>query len=335
MRGIFLSLFTLLLARVGGCGHQSIFNAAGPASQKIANLFIWVLAVFLIITCVMWALIVMLVGRPRGNFQEHAPVRIGGGHAWVLGGGFAFPAVILFIVFISGLAIMSDFPIHDGPKTAPEIRIVGHQWWWQVEYLEGSVDQHFTTANEIHIPVGRPVDIALASTDVIHSFWVPELHGKVDLIPGQQNSIRIQADRPGAFRGQCAEYCGAQHAHMILLVIADPPEQFESWLSRQRAVAASPTEADAIAGQHVFENRPCGLCHTVRGTEAQGRVGPDLTHFGSRQRLAANMLPNDPADLEAWVTHAQSLKPASYMPNITDFNGLQLREIVAYLQQLK
>ena len=192
-----------------------------------------------------------------------------------------------------------------------------------------------TTANEIHIPVGRPVNIDLASSDVIHSFWVPALHGKVDLIPSMTNRIRIEADQPGVYRGRCAEYCGAEHAHMLLLVVADPPDRFERWLADQRKPGAEPQTDQQTEGQQLFLNGPCANCHTVAGTLAQGKVGPDLTHFGSRKALAANSFENNPANLEAWITHAQSLKPAAAMPDITEFNGHDLQAVTAYLRNLR
>jgi cytochrome c oxidase subunit 2 len=215
-----------------------------------------------------------------------------------------------------------------------EILVTGHQWWWQVRYKEGELSTQALTANEIHIPTGRAVDIDLTSVDVIHSFWVPTLHGKVDLIPGQLNRIRIQADHPGVFRGQCAEYCGEQHAHMILLVVAQTPDDFERWLDTQRKPGAEPATAQQQHGRDVFLSHACVVCHTIRGTGALATVGPDLTHIGSRLGIAANALPNNDANLSAWVTHAQSLKPGSAMPNLTQFSGEELRDLVAYLRNL-
>jgi cytochrome c oxidase subunit 2 len=217
----------------------------------------------------------------------------------------------------------------------PDIRMVGHQWWWQVEYVKGGPPQYMMTANELHIPVGRPVDIDLTSYDVIHSFFVPTLHGKVDLIPGQVNRIRIEADHAGVYQGRCAEFCGAQHAQMGFLVIADAPANYEAWLARQGEDAEQPATGQQRHGQQLFLSRACSLCHTIRGTLANGRVGPDLTHIGSRAGLASNTLANNTANLEAWVTHAQSLKPEVVMPDVTEFKGDELRDLVAYLQQLR
>jgi len=266
----------------------------------------------------------------------HQPWNTGGGQRWILIGGFAIPFIVLSGVFVFAMERMNDFPLRDDKvQGSPEIVVAGHQWWWEIQYVGGPPNQQFTTANEIHIPVGRPVDIALESRDVIHSFWVPELHGKVDLIPGQTNFIRIEASRPGNYTGECGEYCGAEHARMRLLVVADPPEAYEAWKNAQLKPAAPPTDEEAARGEQVFLGTACALCHKVRGTPAGGLIGPDLTHMASRQGIGANYYQNNIANLEAWVTHAQSLKPAAVMPNLTEYNGTDLRALVAYLRQLK
>jgi cytochrome c oxidase subunit 2 len=324
-----------LLLLLAGCGRQSSLSPHGPAARQIGNLEWAVLILFCVVTVVMWALIAIVISRPRGSLAEHAPFNVGGGLKWIFIGGFAIPALILAGVYISGLDVLSSFPMHDGAILMPaQIKITGHQWWWEVEYLEGPLQGHFTTANEIHIPAGQPVDIDLTSIDVIHSFWVPSLHGKVDLIPGVMNRIRIQANRVGEYRGQCAQYCGEEHAKMILLVVAQRPDQFRDWLANERKDAAAPVTAEQKQGQQVFLSHACMLCHTIRGTLAQGQVGPELTHLASRKMIASNLLPNDTADLAAWSTHAQSLKPGVLMPNLTEFNGLELNDLVAYLQSL-
>jgi cytochrome c oxidase subunit 2 len=227
---------------------------------------------------------------------------------------------------------MGDNETHAGP---PAITVIGHQWWWEIHYQIGGVEQHVVDANELHLPAGRPVDIELRTHDVIHSFWVPRLHGKVDLVPGFANRIRIQADQPGVYRGECAEYCGPQHAHMILLVDVQPQAEFDAWLGRARQPAAPPVSEAAAHGQQVFMSNACILCHTIRGTAAHGLVGPDLTHLAARQGIAANSFPNRTAFLESWVTHAQTMKPDAQMPDITAFNGDDLRALVTYLEGLK
>jgi cytochrome c oxidase subunit 2 len=319
----------------GWNAEQSIFDPGGPGAGTLANLSGFVLLLFIGITVAMWILIYWAARRRRGTFEEHAPYDVGGGQGWLLIGGFLIPALILAVVFVLGLRTMTAFPLHDGEHRKPEIRIIGRQWWWEIHYLDDSPHQRLVTANEIHIPTGRPVEFELESADVIHSFWIPKLHGKVDLVPGLHNRIRLQADRPGAYHGECAEFCGAQHAHMRLLVVAEPPERFAEWLELQRAPGAMPSSPEAVHGQELFVTRACGLCHTIRGTDALGGVGPDLTHLASRRGIAANSLPNDTAHLAAWVTHAQAFKPGAQMPNVTQFTGEELRALVAYLQQLR
>jgi cytochrome c oxidase subunit II len=315
--------------------QQRILAPAGPAAQSLAHLGWFVLMLSLGVLVVMWFLIALVLTRPRGNLRDHAPADTGGGQKWIFWGGFVFPALVLAAMYVASLDSMSAFPLNKGMKTQAQIHVIGHQWWWEVHYLYGPVHDHFITADEIHLPVGTPVDIDLDSDDVIHSFWVPALHGKVDMIPGDHNRIRVEADRPGTFRGQCAEYCGAEHATMILTVVAQSPADFQAWLAHSRQPAAEPGTDEEVAGQKVFMAAACALCHTVGGTMAQGTVGPDLTHIGSRQKIASNWLDNDKANLAAWITHAQSLKPEVSMPNVTAFSGEQLNDLVVYLQSLK
>jgi cytochrome c oxidase subunit 2 len=332
-------LLAALAPLLTGCDSvQSMFNAQGPAAHQIANLSIGMTVVFLVATAVMWGLIGWAAVKRRGTLEEHAPVDAGGGQGWIAVGGLAVPLIVLCVFFVLGLRLMASFPIHDGMNMKalpPDILITGHQWWWQVQYIDGPDDEHFTTANEIHIPANQPVTIELKTADVIHSFWVPSLHGKVDLIPGHPNFIRIEASHPGNFAGQCAVYCGEEHARMRLLVVAQAPENYQAWREDMLKPASEPTTPEAMAGENLFLGGPCSMCHTVRGTIAGGRVAPDLTHLASRQFIAANVYPNNTGNLEAWVTHAQSLKPDCQMPDITQFTGIQLRELVAYLQQLK
>jgi cytochrome c oxidase subunit 2 len=335
-RALLLLLAAAALASACG-GPQPIMGPAGPAARDIAHLGWFVLITFGAVTVVMWILIFWVGLRRTGTLDEHAPWDAPGARRWIHWGGITVPIVILGVIFVDTLVVLGRFP-HEATHAIdvpPQITIVGHQWWWEVQYQIGDTHEHVVGANEVHIPAGRPIDIALVTRDVIHSFWVPQLHGKVDLIPGQVNQIRIQADRPGVYRGECAEYCGPQHAHMILLVKAESQADFDAWLGRERQPAGPPADALAARGQQVFLDGPCITCHTVRGTRAQGLVGPDLTHLASRDGIAANAYPNTTAYLEAWVTHAQSLKPYAQMPNITAFTGDDLRALVTYLRGLK
>jgi cytochrome c oxidase subunit 2 len=326
----------LSLAVLCACNTpQSSMNPAGPAGRSLAQIGWVTYLLFGIIAFAMWALLVWACVRKRGSLAEHEPWDTGGGQNWIFLGGLVFPLIVLSGMFVFAMERMSEFPIHPSTNITPEIRIVGHQWWWQVEYLQGGPSQEFQTANEIHIPTGRPVDVILETADVIHSFWIPALHGKVEMIPGQPNFIRLQADHPGNYDGECAEFCGEQHAHMRLLLVAQSPADYEAWRSAQLKPATVPSTPEAMHGQDVFNNTACALCHTVRGTVAQGKVAPDLTHLASRQYIAANSYRNDKADLEAWATHAQSLKPGVLMPDLPAYNGKDIRALVAYLQGLK
>jgi cytochrome c oxidase subunit 2 len=332
-----LSSVAAMLAAAACSGVQPIFAPGGPQARSIADLGWFVLIIFSAVSVIMWALIFWIASRRRGTLAEHAPYDAPSDKRWIVIGGFLIPAAILCLIFVATLKTMRMFPmgdheIHAGP---PAITITGHQWWWQIEYQIGGVNQHVVDANELHIPAGEPVDIALRTRDVIHSFWIPRLHGKVDLVPGFDNRIRIQADQPGLYRGECGEYCGPQHAHMILLVDVQAPADFDAWLAQARQPAAAPADAFATRGQQVFMSSACVLCHTIRGTNAQGLVGPDLTHFGRRRGVASNSYPNSTAYLESWVTHAQTMKPNAQMPDITAFTGDDLRALVAYLEGLK
>ena len=314
---------------------QSTLHPAGRASGILAQLG-WIVYILLgAISIIMWILLAWACVRKKGSLDSHEPWHEGGGQPWILIGGFAIPFVVLCSLFVLAMERMSQFPVHDHHEVNPEIQIIGHQWWWEVHYLSGGPSEEFVTANEIHIPTGRPIDIVLETHDVIHSFWVPALHGKVDLIPGQPNYIRVEANQIGEFPGQCGEFCGMQHAHMRLLVVAQSPEGYEAWRQAQLKPAAVPQTQEALHGEDVFNNAACALCHTVRGTVAQGLVAPDLTHLASRKMIAANTYVNDTANLEAWIVHAQSLKPGVEMPNVTAFDGTDTRALVAYLQGLK
>ena len=217
---------------------------------------------------------------------------------------------------------------------ALRIQVTGYQWWWDVQYENPVAGLRVTTANELHIPVGRPVAIDLLSSDVIHSFWVPNLQGKIDLVPGRKNELWLQADRPGTYRGQCAEYCGVQHAHMALVVIAEPEDLFQRWLTANRASAPLPQTAQQVRGREVIERGPCAMCHAVQGTAASARMGPDLTHIASRSSLAAGTVPNTRGYLAGWIVDPQHLKPGNHMPP-TGLRDDELQAVLAYLEMLK
>jgi cytochrome c oxidase subunit 2 len=285
----------------------------------------------------MWGLITWSAVRRNGTLATHQAWNAPEDSRWIAIGGFTIPVIVLATIFVVMLRTMAAFPMgdHEMDRGPAAVRVVGHQWWWEVHYAGERVYDEVVTANEIHLPIGRPMDIELGSYDVIHSFWIPKLHGKVDLIPGTVTTIRIQADREGTYWGQCAEYCGPQHAHMAIAVVAEPPAKFQKWMTQLRGPALAPSSGRIAAGQSVFLGHQCALCHTIRGTAARGTVGPELTHFGSRLGLAANEFPNTVGPLSAWVTHAQSLKPHGQMPSITAFTGDELQTLVEYLKSLE
>lgn len=339
----------LLMASVmllSGCRYsQSIFYTRGPAANSIGNLSWAMTILFVVTTIIMGILLAIAFYRRRGNLAEHEPIDAEGGQMWIAIGGILIPLIVLTVLFVVGLGMMSDFPIHGMPgmpsskqmvrSMKPDILIVGHQWWWEIHYLNDDPSKTFITANELHLPLRQPVNIEVKTADVMHSFWIPALNGKVDLIPGQPNFIRIVASQAGVFTGQCAEYCGDQHANMRMTAVVQDRDAYDAWVANQLKPGAQPTTPEAIAGEKVFDSSACVMCHTIRGTLAGGRTAPDLTHIGSRKMIASEIYPNTNAYLEAWVTNAQSLKRDCLMPDLPDFTGEQINDLVAYLRQLQ
>jgi cytochrome c oxidase subunit 2 len=257
-----------------------------------------------------------------------------GGTALIIVGGIVFPVVTLSGTLVYGLTLMKATVL--SAEEAPSVRlsVSGEQWWWRVNYIT-SDGQQFESANEIRIPVGRPVRIELTSTDVIHSLWIPKLAGKLDMIPGRKTILNLFATTPGVSRGQCAEYCGGAHAFMALYVVAVPAEEFDSWLANEQQPARDGSDPDFLAGRMLFLSHGCGGCHTIRGTSAVGTIGPDLTHLGSRMSLAAATLPNDEAAIARWIADNQHIKPANRMPPFGIFRQSELASISRYLSGLK
>jgi cytochrome c oxidase subunit 2 len=250
----------------------------------------------------------------------------------VLTFGVILPALVFCATFALGVIGLQKTAEPDGDPGAT-IEVIGHQWWWEVRYDDGTGNE-VVTANEIHVPVGTPVELRLRTADVIHSFWVPELMPKTDLLPDRINRTWLTADEPGTYRGQCAEYCGLQHAHMAFSVVAEPRADYEKWLTEQAADADAPLGEEEQRGLEVFTSTACATCHTIRGTGADGDVGPDLTHVGSRDRIAAGALPNDTGHMAGWVANSQTVKPGNLMPP-QRLSPDDLRAVVAYLQSLE
>ena len=331
---IMLPLLQALSRRASG-GSPSMFRPAGPAANAIAGLG----AGMIVASAVVLAIIVVLVMVPVLRRQAAPDATRESLHAgnddgerrremrWIVLGGAAMPMVVLALIFVATLGALG---VERAPATTYDVEVTGHQWWWEVRYPNDGV----TTANEIHIPVGRPVRVHVASADVIHSFWVPQLQGKTDAITGQVNETWLQADRAGVYRGECAEFCGLQHAHMAFVVVADMPSEYARWLANEQRSAVASADSGMTEGGRVFLASSCVYCHTVRGTSAGGRVGPDLTHIASRRTLGSSTLDNTRANLSAWIRHPDVLKPGTKMP-ASALDPVTLDALVTYLETLK
>jgi cytochrome c oxidase subunit 2 len=329
---------------LSGCaGVQSALDPAGPQSGRIGGLW-WLMlstlsAVFLIVMCV---LLVAAFRRRQpldGETPDAPDLKPDSGRerrmSRTVFGGIIVTVIILFVLLVSSfLTGQALYSIASASDKALTVEVTGHQWWWAVKYDDQTPSRIVTTANEIHIPVGRPVLFKLTSQDVIHSFWIPNLHGKTDLIPGHTTMTWIRADREGTYRGQCAEFCGHQHAHMAFTVVVESEEQFKAWYDAQLLPATQPSTSEQARGQQVFLTSPCIMCHRIQGTDAGGAVGPDLTHVASRPTIAAGTLENTRDHLASWVVDSQRIKPGNRMPQNT-LNPQDLQMLLDYLQSLK
>ncbi|HEV2122409.1 MAG TPA: cytochrome c oxidase subunit II [Chloroflexota bacterium] len=333
-------LFLTLVVALAGCttnNPQTTLEPRGLNALYIYDLFVWwmfwpAVLVFVVVE----ALLIYAIWRYRARPGGPAPAQFHGNTrleiTWTI-----VPALILVVILYGTFRTQAVLAQPPPSQNALNVRVIGHQWWWEFEYTDLGV----STANELHVPVGVPVVLQLESADVIHSFWVPMLGGKKDNIPGRQNNWWIQADNPGVYSAQCAEFCGVQHALMRFLVVAESGNEFDAWVRGQRSIpllAPGGTGAQGASlvtqGAQLFASGACITCHTVRGTPAQGKVGPDLTHFGSRKSIAANTLPNTPENLAIWLKNPQAVKPGNLMPNL-NLTDEQIAALVAYLESLK
>lgn len=316
-------------AFAGMAAGQSILEPASRSADRIAELWWLMFWLGTVVFVVVMFLVGFAVTRRRHN-EDTPGLSNGRRQAMVLAGGVAVPFLILIVVF--GYTLRTITGLADERSTAEwTIEVIAHQFWWEVRYP----DEDVITANEIHIPAGEPVEFKLTSADVIHSFWVPELSGKIDMMPGTTTSLTVTADEPGRYRGQCSQFCGVQHANMAMYVIADKPNEFSSWLDQQRQVAEEPREGSLIArGKEVFNSSACVYCHTVRGSSpASGEIGPDLTHLASRETIAAGILENNRGNLAGWVVDPQHIKPGNLMPAV-NLSAEELQALLAYLMSL-
>jgi cytochrome c oxidase subunit II len=316
-------------AVLGGCGdNQSILNPKGPEALQLAHLS-WLLFAFGTIV------LLLIVSATAAAIRGPRPLRawLASAHtvAWA---GIVFPAVTLTALLGYGVWLTRASTAVPGDEGALRIEVVGEQWWWRVTYPQAGGSQ-IVAANEIHIPIGRAILFTLKTADVIHSFWVPNLGGKMDMIPGRTTHLRMQAERAGVFRGQCAEYCGGPHALMALEVVATPPDEFDAWLQSQARPAAEPASEVAARGRDLFLAAGCGACHSVRGTAAGGTVGPDLTHLGSRRSVGIDTAAMTEANIARFIRDGQHVKPGNLMPPFRIIAPADLDAVAAYLAGLR
>jgi len=315
-----------LASLLSSCGPSpAALTPLGPGAARIVGLFELFLVVLAVPAAITIGLLVLAAVRRRDDAARPASL------AWIVFGTLV-TVVVLVVLLVASVRVGAEVARPPGP-TAVTIDVRGHQFWWEVRYP----DLRISTANEIHIPAGRPVRLRLTSADVIHNFWVPELHGKMDMVPGHTNIFWIQADHPGRFVGRCAEFCGVQHALMAVIVVAEPQESFDAWAAAQRAPAAAPVDAEARRGLEVYLGAACGHCHAIGGVTPPletGAVGPDLTHLASRGTLAAATLANNRGNLAGWILNPHDHKPGSRMPASSLTPG-DLMALLSYLEGLR
>jgi cytochrome c oxidase subunit 2 len=312
---------------------HSAMSPEGPRAQRIAHLMLafWSVSAVVYLTVIAVLIWALLRRRRSGLPEDHRPASESRAQLVITG------AVAVTVVTLIALALAEFFTdrfLNHHPEDSLRVVLTGHQYWWEVQYDDPVPSRRLRTANEFHIPVGKPVELVLTSGDVIHSFWLPSLSGKKDLIPGHTNTEVIQADKPGIYTGQCAEFCGLQHAQMRLVVHAEPPEQFEQWKQQQLQPARPPATESERRGQTVFLSSSCILCHSIQGTDAGGTVAPDLTHVASRRWIAAGTLPNTQSNLASWVLAPYRVKPGAMMP-ATPLPPQDLAALTSYLASLQ
>ena len=324
-----LPLVAPLLA--GGAQAQftiNIFDQGSPYNRDVGDLMLLAAAFSVIVLIGMiWAIIHVIV-KGRKHVGDEPPQFSGNNRLEVT--LVAVPTLIVSILFFATIETIGDIDFHSQPDDALVVEVTGHQYWWNFVYQESGV----RTANELVIPTGRPVYFEMTSADVIHSFWVPNLGGKTDTVPGQTTRMHLTADRPGVYYGQCTELCGPSHANMRLRVIAVPEAQFAAWLSGAQAFVAAPVSASAQQGQAVFQAQ-CASCHTVKGTNAQGVIGPDLSFMGERTTIGSGVWPNTPEYMQSWISDSPGMKPGSKMPAFPNLTPAQLADLTAYLESLR
>ncbi|MEA2827715.1 MAG: cytochrome c oxidase subunit [Actinomycetota bacterium] len=330
--------FVLVAVALPACGKDSpsILDHHGPEARHVAGVWWLMFGLAAAVYVVVAGLVVIAIVRGRRTSTPAedgaAVVRAGTDRrsesAFIWAGGIVAPVVILAILAVVTVTTTRD--VRRAQDGELQVEVTAKRWWWDVRYPESGV----ATADEIHIPVGRPIDVVLRSDNVVHSFWVPQLAGKLDAVPGQTNHLRFQASTPGTYLGECAEYCGLQHARMGFIVIADAPADFDRWLARRSGAGTGPTSEATAEGQLVFMREACAGCHAIRNTQATATLGPDLSDFGSRQWIGSVTLPNTRGNLAGWISNSQTIKPGNLMPPIS-LEPDELDALVAYLESLK
>lgn len=313
---------------LAGCsGPQSGLDPAGRGAERIAELFWWMTGGAIIVwAAVLWLMVSAIRGRAASNTAREARL-------YIIGGGAVLPTVVLTGLLIYGLGMMPEL-LAPAPPGSLKVTVTGEQWWWRIRYHApdgGSIE----LANEIRLPVGEPVEFELDSPDVIHSFWIPSLGGKMDMIPGRRTRLVLHPTRTGTFRGQCAEYCGASHALMAFPVVVMEKEAFARWLDGQQAAAAASPEPLAVRGRELFFMNGCSACHSIRGTDARSSIAPDLTHVGSRLTLGAGIVTNDADGFIRWIARTDQVKPGVHMPHFGMLPRGELNALAAYLESLQ
>lgn len=320
-------------------GFQSALNPAGPDANREARLWLMILWICIAVFVAVWILLSYAITRKRGKDAQPPPPILDTAVSDRRAVPFVAVAVVLTVVALFSILVTSvraekDDTQAETSQNPVTIEVIGHQWWWEVRYPNTQPDQTIVTANEIHVPVGVPILIQTSSRDVIHSFWVPNVKGKRDLIPGYQTAFWFRVDKPGTYRGQCAEFCGMQHAKMGFYLVAESNDDFQKWQQQQIKPAMDPQNAAQLEGRQVFLRSTCVMCHTIRGTIAGSRVGPDLTHIASRLTIGAATLPNNIGNLAGWIEDSQHIKPGNRMPP-NPLSGDDLNALLAYLTNLQ
>lgn len=315
-------------AALSGCGgRQSAIDPAGRGAEQIAELFWWMAGGAVVVWVAVAVLTVYAIrARPDAPRERRATILI-------IGGGALFPTIILAGLLLYGLAMLPGL-VAPAPPGSLRIDVTGEQWWWRVRYHPAG-GEPVDLANEIRLPVGAPVEFVLDSPDVIHSFWIPSLGGKIDMIPGRRTRLVLEPTRMGRFRGACAEYCGTSHALMAFDVVVMAEADFARWLEQQRQPAATPADPLVREGREHFFRNGCAACHTIHGTEAKGHVGPNLTHVGSRLSIGAGIIPNEPDGFVRWIEKTNHVKPGVQMPHFGMLPPEELRALAAYLESLQ